>query len=323
MGEQTTQLCKIIQESKGIMHLLRIFDLDKKTIDGLLASAAALKDRHKRGIHHHPLRGRVLGLIFEKSSTRTRVSFETAMYHLGGSAIFLSAKDSQIGRGEPIKDTARVMSGYVDAVVIRTFGHDKLEEFARYSRVPIINGLTDAHHPCQVLADMLTVVEKKGSYEGLKVCWIGDGNNMANSWIEAAVRLGFELRLACPSGHLPDKAFMEEVGASGNIRVVSSVEEAVRGVDVLNTDVWASMGQEDEQEARETVFKGFGIDNKVLALADKDAIVMHCLPAHRGEEITDEVIEGPQSVVWQQAENRLHMQKAVLDLLICCDESGA
>ncbi len=298
------------------MHLLRIFDLDKKAIDELLRSAAVLKDRHRRGIPNHPLRGRVLALIFEKSSTRTRVSFETAMFHLGGSAIFLSSADSQIGRGEPIKDTARVMSGYVDAVVIRTFGHDKLDEYARYSNVPVINGLTDAHHPCQVLADVLTIVEKKGGYEGLKVCWIGDGNNMAHSWIEAAARLGFELRLACPQGHLPDEGLLAEAGGAGNIHLVSSVEEAARGADVLNTDVWASMGQEHEQETREGVFKGFEINQEVLALADKDAIVMHCLPAHRDEEITEDVLEGPHSVVWDQAENRLHMQKAILERLL-------
>ncbi len=304
------------------MHLLRVFDLEKKDIDELLSMAASLKERHRRGIPHQPLRGRVMGLIFEKSSTRTRVSFETAMYHLGGSAIFLSPKDSQIGRGEPIKDTARVMSGYVDVVVIRTFGHDKLEQYARYSTVPVINGLTDAHHPCQVLADILTVVEQKGSYEGIKACWVGDGNNMANSWIEAAARLGFELRLACPSGYTPDKRLLAEVGGGDNIRVMESVEEAVRGADVISTDVWASMGQEEEQVKREAVFRGYQINDELLALADKEAIVLHCLPAHRGEEITDDVIEGPHSVVWEQAENRLHMQKAVLERLLCGEGAG-
>lgn len=299
------------------MHLLRVFDLEKTDIDELLSMAGSLKERHARGIPHQPLRGRVMGLIFEKSSTRTRVSFETAMYHLGGSAIFLSAKDSQIGRGEPIKDTARVMSGYVDVVVIRTFGHDKLEEYARFSTVPVINGLTDTHHPCQILADILTVVEQKGSYEGITACWVGDGNNMANSWIEAAARLGFELRLACPPGYTPDERLIAEVGGGDNIKVVESVEEAVQGADVISTDVWASMGQEEEQKKREAVFRGYQINEKLLTLADKDAIVLHCLPAHRGEEITDEVIEGPQSVVWAQAENRLHMQKAVLERLLC------
>ncbi len=298
------------------MHLLRILDLDKGEIDALIARAASLKERHARGIPHNPLRGRVLALIFEKSSTRTRVSFETAMYHLGGSAIFMSSADSQIGRGEPIKDTARVMSGYVDAVVIRTYGHDKIEEFARYSSVPVINGLTDSHHPCQVLADVLTIIEKKGAYDGIKVAWIGDGNNMANSWIEAAAILGFELRLACPPGYEPDGRILEEAGAGPNIKVVNSVEEAVRDVDVLCTDVWASMGQEDEQKKRESAFRGYQINSDVLGLAEKDAIVMHCLPAHRGEEITDEVMEGPNSVLWDQAENRLHLQKAVLEWLM-------
>ncbi len=304
------------------MHLLRIFDLEKKDIDELLVMAESLKDRHRRGIPHQPLRGRVLGLIFEKSSTRTRVSFEVAMYHLGGSAIFLNPGDSQIGRGEPIKDTARVMSGYVDGMVIRTFGHDKLEQFADYSTVPVINGLTDTHHPCQVLADLLTVVEQKGSYEGMKVCWVGDGNNMANSWIEAAARLGFELRLACPPGYTPDKGFMAEVGGGNNIRLMDSVEEAVRGVDIINTDVWASMGQEGEQVKREAAFSGYQVNKGLLSLADKEAIVLHCLPAHRGDEITDDVIEGPQSVVWEEAENRLHMQKAILERLISSDRTG-
>ncbi len=298
------------------MNLLRILDLDKDAIDGLIERASSLKERHARGIPHNPLRGRVLGLIFEKSSTRTRVSFETAMYHLGGSAIFMSSADSQMGRGEPIKDTARVMSGYVDAVVVRTFGHDKIEEFARYSTVPVINGLTDSHHPCQVLADVLTMVEKKVTYEGLKAAWIGDGNNMANSWIEAAAVLGFELRLACPPGYEPDERIMKEAGAGPNIKLVKTVEEAASGADVLSTDVWASMGQEDEQEKREAAFRGYQINAGVLGLAAEDAIVLHCLPAHRGEEITDEVIEGPHSAVWDQAANRLHLQKAVLEWLL-------
>ncbi len=291
-------------------------------MDGLIERAVSLKARHARGIPHNPLRGRVLGLLFEKSSTRTRVSFETAMYHLGGSAIFMSSADSQIGRGEPIKDTARVMSGYVDAVVIRTFGHEKIEEFASYSTVPVINGLTDSHHPCQVLADILTVTEKKGGYKGLKACWIGDGNNMANSWIEAASVLGFELRLACPEGYGPGARIMREAGAGANVKVVKTVDEAARGADVISTDVWASMGQEEEQKKREAAFRGFQVNERVLGLAAKDAIIMHCLPAHRGEEITDDVIEGPKSVVWDQAENRLHMQKAILEWLLCEDGGG-
>lgn len=303
------------------MNLLTIFDLSKEDIDGLLARAVSLKERHKKGIPHHPLRGRTLGLIFEKSSTRTRVSFETAMYHLGGDAIFISGKDSQIGRGEPIKDTARIMSRYIDGIVIRTFGHDIIEEYARYSAVPVINGLTDAHHPCQVLGDVLTMIEKKGGCRGLKVCWIGDGNNMANSWIEAAARLGFELKLACPEGYRPDPAILEKAGKEGKhpVHITESVEEAAEGADVLNTDVWASMGQESEADERKRAFEGYQIDSKVLKLAKKDAIVMHCLPAHRGEEITDDVIEGPQSVVWDQAENKLHMHKAILERLLAGD----
>ena len=300
------------------MNLLAISDLSKEDIDGLLARAASLKERHKKGIPHNPLRGKTLGLIFEKSSTRTRVSFETAMHHLGGSSIFISQRDSQIGRGEPIKDTARVMSRYVDAVVIRTFGHDIIEEYAKYSSIPVINGLTDLHHPCQILADIMTVVEKKGSYEGLKVAWVGDGNNMANSWIEAASILGFSLALACPKGYQPDSGFLKRARSASKavITVTESVEEAVRDADVLNTDVWASMGQEEEAAKRMKAFSGYQINSGALGLAKKDAIVMHCLPAHRGEEITEEVIEGPQSVVWDEAENRLHIQKAILERLM-------
>lgn len=299
------------------MHLLTIAELSREQIDGLLKMAETGKARHKMGIPHHPLRGKTLGLIFEKSSTRTRVSFETASYQLGGDAIFMSQKDSQIGRGEPIKDTARVMSRYVDAVVIRTFGHEIIEEYARYSTVPVINGLTDLHHPCQVLADIMTIIEKKGTCEGRKVCWIGDGNNMANSWIEAAGALGFELALACPEGYGPDDAILKKALASNpRITVTGSVEEAAQGADVLNTDVWASMGQEDEAEKRRRAFEGFQINSKVLSFAKMDAMVMHCLPAHRGEEITDEVMEGPQSAIWDEAENRLHIQKAVLEWLL-------
>jgi ornithine carbamoyltransferase len=300
------------------MHLLTVSDLKKEDVDSLLERAALLKERHKKGIPHHPLRGKVLALIFQKSSTRTRVSFETAMYHLGGDAIFMSERDSQIGRGEPIKDTARVMSRYVDAIVIRTFGHDIIEEYARYSSVPVINGLTDLHHPCQVLSDILTVVEKKGGYGGVKACWVGDGNNMANSWIEAAALMGFELKLACPAGYMPDTEILKRASAKAGskIEVVKTVEEAVQGADVLNTDVWASMGHEAESEKRREAFEGFQITAGILGMADKDAVVMHCLPAHRGEEISEDVLEGPSSVVWDQAENRLHMQKAILEWLM-------
>lgn len=299
------------------MHLLKISDLTRGEIERLIERASTLKERHKKGIPYHPLRGKTLGLIFEKSSTRTRVSFEAAMYHFGGDAIFISQRDAQIGRGEPIKDTARVMSRYVDAMVVRTFGHEIIEEYAMYSTVPVINGLTDSHHPCQVLADLLTIVEAKGGLDGITACWIGDGNNMANSWIEAAARLGFTLRLACPKGYEPDGRLLEEAQSGvGTIELVDTPGEAARDADVLNTDVWASMGQEDESEKRAAVFEGYGINRETLALAGKDAMVMHCLPAHRGEEITDDVLEGPNSVVWDQAENRLHMQKAVLEWLL-------
>lgn len=304
------------------MHLLTISDLSREDIDNLIAGAVTLKARHKKGIPHNPLRGKTLALIFEKSSTRTRVSFEAAMHQLGGSAIFMSQRDSQIGRGEPIKDTARVMSRYVDAVVIRTFGHGIIEEYAKYSSVPVINGLTDLHHPCQVLADLMTVVEKKGGYEGIKACWIGDGNNMANSWVEAAMQLKFELTLACPNGYWPEKAILDKaVAANPKIRVVESVEEAAKGADVLNTDVWASMGQEEEAEARKKAFEGYQINEKLLGLAKKGAIALHCLPAHRGEEITDGAMEGPASAIWDQAENRLHIQKAVLEWLLAGKKS--
>lgn len=300
------------------MNLLTIFDFTKEEIDTIFQKAALLKTRHKQGIPHHPLIGKTIALIFEKASTRTRVSFEVAMYQLGGNVIFISQRDSQIGRGEPIKDTARVLSRYVDGIVIRTFGHDIVEEFAQYSSVPIINGLTDLHHPCQVLTDVFTIVEKKGSYKGLKVAWIGDGNNMANSWIEAASRLGFDLTLACPNGYLPDKDILERAKKEtrSRIEIVKDPEQAAKDADVLSTDVWASMGQEEEIEKRKKAFKGYQINSEILKLAKKDAIVMHCLPAHRGEEITDEVMEGSNSVIFDQVENRLHVQKVILEKLL-------
>ncbi|MCK4847315.1 MAG: ornithine carbamoyltransferase [Deltaproteobacteria bacterium] len=296
------------------MNLLTISELSKAEIDALVERAIELKAMRAEGTPHKVLDGKTLGLIFEKASTRTRVSFEAGMNQLGGGSVFLSQEASQIGRGEPVKDTARVMSRYVDAVVIRTFGHGIIEEFAEYADVPVINGLTDMHHPCQVLADVMTMVEEKGSYDGLKVAWIGDGNNMANSWIEVATILGFDLSIACPEGYCPEEVITAEAG--GNVKVCTTVEAAVEGADVLNTDVWASMGQEEEQKIRIEAFKGYQINAEMLRLAKSDAMVMHCLPAHRGEEITDEVIEGKNSVVWNQAENRLHIQKAILERLI-------
>lgn len=299
-------------------NLLTIADLTKEEITAVFKKTAILKGRQKKGIPYQPLLGKTLGLIFDKASTRTRVSFEVAMHQLGGHAIFISHRDSQIGRGEPIKDSARVLSRYVDGIVIRTFGHNIVEEFARYSTVPIINGLTDLHHPCQVLTDVFTIIEKKGSCKGLKVAWIGDGNNMANSWIEAASRLGFALVLACPDGYRPDNGVMERAKkeAASRIELIKDPKEAAKDADVLNTDVWASMGQEEESEKRKKAFKGYQINSEILKIAKKDAIVMHCLPAHREEEITGEVMEGPNSVVFDQAENRLHVQKVILEMLL-------
>jgi ornithine carbamoyltransferase len=259
-----------------------------------------------------------IGLIFEKASTRTRVSFEVAAHHLGATATMLAPRDTQLGRGEPVRDTARVLARYLDCLVVRTFEHSKLEEMASYSRVPVVNALTDSSHPCQLLADLLTVTERFGadalSKGGLVVAWIGDGNNMANSWLEACVLLGFELRLACPEGYDPDPALLARAG--GKAKVVRTPAEAARGAHVLNTDVWASMGQEDEAEERRRRFAGFIVDEPLVALARPNAVVLHCLPAHRGEEITDAVIEGPKSAVFDEAENRLHAQKALLELLL-------
>ncbi|MBI5234594.1 MAG: ornithine carbamoyltransferase [Deltaproteobacteria bacterium] len=295
-------------------NLLAIDCLSKREIKTLIERGIYLKKRKKEGIPYAPLIGKTLSLIFEKPSTRTRVSFEAAMHGLGGNTIFISHMDSQLSRGEPVKDTARVISRYTDAVLIRTFSHDIIEEFARYSTVPVINGLTDRHHPCQVLADIMTVREKKGDIKKLKVAWIGDGNNMANSWIEAASILGFELWLACPEGYAPHAEILKTSG--DNITLTTSVESAARHADVLNTDVWTSMGQDAQREKRLEAFKGFQINSNVLGFAKKDAIVMHCLPAHRGEEITDAVIDGPNSIVFDQAENRLHVQKAILESLL-------
>jgi ornithine carbamoyltransferase len=277
-----------------------------------------LASRMKAGAYREaPLAGKTLAMIFAKSSTRTRVSFEVGTYQLGGQALFLSARDIQLGRGEPIPDTARVLSRYVSAIMIRTFDHAEVVDLARCATIPVINGLTDLSHPCQVLADLFTVREALGGWDGKRVAWIGDGNNMANSWIEAAQVLGFELRLACPEGYEPNRDIFERAKAAGACLLVTDVpEEAVEGAHVVNTDVWASMGQETEAEARRNAFRGYTVDAALLARADPGAIFLHCLPAHRGEEVTAEVIEGPQSRVWDEAENRLHVQKALLATLI-------
>jgi ornithine carbamoyltransferase len=288
---------------------LQIPDLSAGEIVELFDLAA----RMKSGAYtERPLAGKTLAMVFTKSSTRTRVSFEVGTYQLGGHALFLSSRDLQLGRGEPVKDTARVLSRYVDGIMIRTFAHAEVEELARHASVPVINGLTDFLHPCQILADLMTVREAFGDVKGRIVSWIGDGNNVANSWLHAASVLGFELRLACPEGYEPDRVVFERAQAQATVSIHEDPEEAVRGADVVNTDVWASMGQEGESEARQLAFKGFCVDAALMRLAAPEAIFLHCLPAHRGEEVTDEVIEGPQSRVFDEAENRLHVQKALM-----------
>src|SRR3989454_5276316 len=277
-----------------------------------------LAHRMKTGAYREtPLAGKTLQMFFAKSSTRPRVSFELGPSQLGGPALFLSSRDIQLGRGEPIADTARVLSRYVSDIMIRTFDHGEVEELARHATIPVINGLTDLSHPCQVLADVFTVREALGTWEGKRMAGVGDGNNMANSWIEAAQVLGFELRLACPEGYEPNRAIFERALAAGAcLSITEAPEEAVEGAHVVSTDVWASMGQEEEAEARRNAFRGYTVDPDLMKLADPKAIFLHCLPAHRGEEVTADVIEGPQSRVWDEAENRLHVQKALLATLM-------
>jgi len=292
---------------------LTITDFSREEIVRLLDLARRMK---KGSYRETPLAGKSLAMIFAKSSTRTRVSFEVGTYQLGGQALFLSSRDIQIGRGEPIADTARVLSRYVHGIMIRTFAHSDVEELARCASIPVINGLTDLTHPCQVLADLATVHEALGGWEGKRIAWIGDGNNMANSWLEAATVLGFELRLACPEGFEPDRGRFQAASKVTKVVVTEVPEEAVEDAHVVNTDVWASMGQEAEAEARRNAFKGYTVDADLMKLADKKAIFLHCLPAHRGEEVTADVIEGSQSRVWDEAENRLHVQKALLATLM-------
>ena len=282
-----------------------------------ILSLFALAERMRSGAYTaKPLAGKSLAMIFMKSSTRTRVSFEVGTWQLGGHALFLSPRDVQLGRGEPIADTARVLARMVDGIMIRTFAHQEIEELARYADVPVINGLTDLLHPCQIFADILTVRQFLGTHEKRVFAWIGDGNNMANSWINAAYRLGFELRLACPAGYDPDAALLARAQQHAKVTLVRDPAEAASGAHVINTDVWASMGQEEEQKIREKAFAGFNVDAKLMARAHKDAIFLHCLPAHRGEEVAAEVIDGPQSRVWDEAENRLHAQKAIMAVLM-------
>jgi ornithine carbamoyltransferase len=299
-------------------HLLTLADLEKEEYEAFFKRAIELKQKQKKGMPDRPLAGKSLGLLFDKPSTRTRVSFETAMVQLGGSPLFISSKDTQMSRAEPIKDTARVLSRYLDALAIRTFSQKIISEFAVSSTIPVINALTDAYHPCQVLSDLLTVIEHKGTYENLKIAWVGDGNNMAQSWINAAAALGFELHLACPHGYLPDETIVNNAVQKPAAKITINMDPvaAVKDADVVNTDVWASMGQEAEKESRKEIFAPYQLNASLLKHAAKDAIVLHCLPAHREEEITAEILEGPHSVVWDQSENKLHMHKAILDILI-------
>lgn len=296
-------------------HLLSLQDFTKDELAGLISRAIELKKERAEGVEHRQLAGKTVGLIFEKPSTRTRVSFEAAMYGLGGQVIFLSGRDTQLSRSEPLRDMSRVMSRYVDGMVIRTFGQNVVDELAEYATVPIINALTDLHHPCQILSDIMTVIEHKGAIENLKIAWVGDGNNMANSWIQAAVKLGFELILACPEGYDPDSDILAKAQQEcvKPITLLRDPKEAVAAADAVNVDVWASMGQESEQDERMKVFADYQVNSALMARAAKDAIVLHCLPAHRGEEITEEVLEGPQSVVFDEAENKMHIHKAILE----------
>lgn len=293
-------------------HLLKLSDLSEKEIVEILNLADQLKYEKKNGIKHHLLKGKTLGLIFEKSSTRTRVSFEVGMYDLGGNALFLSSRDLQIGRGEPVQDTARVLSRYLDGIMIRTFAQSEVEDLAKYGSIPIINGLTDYCHPCQVLADLMTIREHKGTLAGRKMCYIGDGNNMTNSIIVGCIKMGMEVAVACPKGYEPDADIMAWATETGKFTCTDDVFEAAKDADVLYTDVWASMGQEAEAEERKKIFKGYQINADVMSVAKNDAMVMHCLPAHRGEEITEDVLEAHANEIFDEAENRLHAQKAVL-----------
>lgn len=294
-------------------HLLKMLDLSKEEILDILNLADQLKYENKNGIEHHILKGKTLGMIFQKSSTRTRVSFETGMYQLGGQALFLSNRDLQIGRGEPVQDTARVLSRYLDGIMIRTFEQKEVEDLAKYGSIPVINGLTDFCHPCQVLADLMTIREFKGRFEGLKMCYIGDGNNMANSLIVGGLKAGMEVSIACPKDYQPAAEVLEFAKGYGDKFSMTDVPlEAAKDADVLFTDVWTSMGEEAETEKRKIAFKGYQINDDIMAVAKTDAMVQHCLPAHREEEITEKVFEAHANEIFEEAENRLHAQKAVM-----------
>ena len=298
-------------------HLLKMLDLTTEEITEILDLADQLKYELNHGIPHPHLKGKTLGMIFQKASTRTRVSFETGMYQLGGNALFLSSRDLQIGRGEPVQDTARVLSRFLDGIMIRTFEQKEVEDFASYGDIPIINGLTDYCHPCQVLADLMTIREKKGKREGLKLCFVGDGNNMANSLAVGCLKVGMDVSLACPEGYYPDAEILEFVKQyPDKFKIVNNPVEAAKNADVLYTDVWASMGQESEAERRKKIFAGYQINDGIMAVAKPDAMVLHCLPAHREEEITAKVFEEHAKEIFEEAENRLHAQKAVLVKLL-------
>ena len=296
-------------------NFLTLLDISSQDLNTLIKRAIKLKAMQQNREIYEPLKNRVLGMVFEKSSTRTRVSFETAMAQFGGHAIFLSPRDTQLGRGEPIEDSARVLSRMVDAIMIRTFEHEKIELFSSYSNVPVINALTDMYHPCQLLADIQTFTEHRGSIQGKTVAWIGDGNNMCHSYINAARQFDFKLNIACPKSYEPDQSILK--AAADRAEVTHDPMQAAKNADLVVTDVWASMGQEDEQQKRIRDFDGFIVTTEMMKQTNNDALFMHCLPAHRGEEVSADVIDGPQSVVWDEAENRLHAQKALLEYLLC------
>ena len=301
--------------------LLTIHDLTQEELISILDRSAWLKEKHKQGSFHQPLQNKTLGMIFEKSSTRTRVSFEVGMYQLGGQALFLSSNDLQVGRGEPASDTARTLSRYLDAIMIRTFSQDTVAELAKHATIPVINGLSDLHHPCQALADLLTIQEKRGELRGIKLAYVGDGNNVANSLIQACVKAGMNISLACPPGYEPDATVVQQANIEANrtgslLEILPDPFAAVTDADFVYTDVWASMGQEAQQAERTKSFLNFQVNADLMRAAGEKALVMHCLPAHRGEEVTADVIDGPRSIVFDQAENRLHTQKAVLEMLI-------
>ena len=297
----------------NIRHFMTLMDFSPEELSALIQRAIQMKQEWKQGPVTQPLKQRTLAMIFEKSSTRTRVSFETGITQLGGHGLFLSPRDTQLGRGEPVEDSARVISRMVDMIMVRTFDHEQLVRFAEYSDVPVINALTDTYHPCQLLADIMTYVEHRGSIAGKTVTWVGDGNNMCQSWMNAARQFGFKLNIACPEGFDPDQNLLAELGDA--VEIIRDIQQAAEGADLISTDVWASMGQEEEQALRVAAFSGFQVNADVMACANDDALFMHCLPAHREEEVTAQVLEGPQSVVWDEAENRLHAQKALMETL--------